>query len=98
MTSPVYSALPQELLLEAEPRRPGTKQRHPPRVNPTKEKPLNCPVTTVKKIEIFSHVCNNRGWPRGSRLRELLPFYPTSGGEPLKVKRWSTARDERAGR
>ena len=27
MTSPVYSALPQELLLDAEPRRPGTKNK-----------------------------------------------------------------------
>lgn len=88
MTSPVYSALPQELLLEAEPRRPDKKT---PRLVNNKENNRTRDYSSSDRP--LTHVCNSRGWPRGSRWKESLPFYQPSGGET--AQRWKMVDCER---
>lgn len=88
MTSPVYSALPQELLLEAEPRRPD---KNTPRLVNNKEN--NRTRYYRSSDRPLTHFCNSRGWPRGSRWKESLPFYQPSGGET--AQRWKMVDCER---
>lgn len=45
----------------------------------------------------LTHFYSNRGWRRGSRLMELLPFSPTLGGKPLKDGKWWPERGNRGG-